>query len=515
MSQFRLLFILFLAALLAVQLNCPAQQAVRGTETFSQTCVKLLDHYSGDSDSLKQEAARFLTENMEGHGYVTYDLRDSTSQVIEFNVLDFENFEALETAFDSLEEIHGTLDFKRRDFIKDTSVVTAEFLIDHIDFAFKAWRTRPWAKDLTFDKFLEYVLPYRGSNEPLERWRQQMYDAYDSIMESMNNPTDPIEAAALINRDLMSWFRFDPRFYYHPTDQGLAEMKENRLGRCEDMTNLTIYAMRANGLAVTSDYTPYWANSGNNHAWNAIITPQGSVIPFMGAEANPGEYKLANKLAKAYRKTFSIRRDNPAFLVDYPDALPKYLSSKSYVDVTPDYTTVCDVTVHLREHYPDSVEFAYLCVFNSGEWKPIHWSKIRGDSTVFTDMGTDVAYLPALYLDEEVKAIDAPFILNTESQIQRLEPDTLTKSTLRLISTTRIKQEASTDGISRTHLITNRDYELYYWSEDWQSAGSSRAGDEALIFENIPSNCLYWLVEADSDREERIFTYENGTQIWW
>lgn len=37
------------------------------------------------------------------------------------------------------------------------------------------------------------------------------------------------------------------------------------------MTNLAIFAMRANGLAVTSDYTPFWADSSNNHAWNAIL----------------------------------------------------------------------------------------------------------------------------------------------------------------------------------------------------------------------------------------------------
>ena len=81
------------------------------------------------------------------------------------------------------------------------------------------------------------------------------------------------------------------------------------------MTNVTIYAMRANGLAVTSDYTPYWANSGNNHAWNAILTGEGKVVPFMGAEANPGEYRLANKLAKVYRKTWKHSKGSGHFCI--------------------------------------------------------------------------------------------------------------------------------------------------------------------------------------------------------
>ena len=83
-------------------------------------------------------------------------------------------------------------------------------------------------------------------------------------------------------------------------------MMETKLGRCEDMTNMTIFALRANGLPVTSDYTPHWANSGNNHAWNAILDKNDSVIIFMGGEANPGEYELGHKLAKVYRKSFSV-----------------------------------------------------------------------------------------------------------------------------------------------------------------------------------------------------------------
>jgi len=144
----------------------------------------------------------------------------------------------------------------------------------------------------------------------------------------MADPSDPIEAAVLINDDIKSWFKFDPRFYYHPTDQGLSEMLENGMGRCEDMTNITIYAMRANALGITSDYTPYWANSGNNHAWNAIVAPDGKVTPFMGAESNPGKYRLANKMAKTYRKTFSKQKNNLVFQKKKQEKVPGWLAGK-------------------------------------------------------------------------------------------------------------------------------------------------------------------------------------------
>jgi len=476
---------------------------------------KVLSHYSSKDDSLKLEAAYYLIANMEGHGYAIYDLIDSAGAKVDFNVLDYPDYDAMKAAVDTLESRHGELDFEKKEIIYDFNSITGDFLINHIDFAFVAWRQKPWSKDFSFDQFCEHILPYRGSNEPLESWRETFLEKYKDIAIKMAEPCDPIEATALINDDVKSWFKFDPRFYYHPTDQGLSEMLENKLGRCEDMTNLAIYAMRANGLAVTSDYTPYWANAGNNHAWNAVVTPDGRVIPFMGAESNPGKYRLTNKLAKVYRKTFGKQKDNLVFQERKQEKIPRWLSRKSNIDVTADYTDVCDVTVEFKREIPDSVDIAYLCVFNSGEWKPIHWGRIEDGSATFTDMGRDIAYLPVLYINEEIMPFGSPFILDIDGIVEELEPDDLNKISIQLTSTTRRKQEISTDGIAKTFLTVGQEYELFYWSDGWQTLGKSVAGDKPLVFDGIPAACLYWLVATDSDKEERIFTIEDDRQIWW
>jgi hypothetical protein len=476
---------------------------------------KVIAHYTSGDDSLKLEAAYYLIANMEGHGYVIYDLIDSAGAKVDFNVLDYLDYDALREAVDTLESRHGELDFEKKEMIYDFNTITADFLINQIDLAFEAWRQRPWSRDFSFDQFCEYILPYRGSNEPLEVWRETFLEKYNDISIKMTEQSDPIEAAALINDDVKSWFGFDPRFYYHPTDQGLSEMLENKLGRCEDMTNLAIYAMRANGLAVTSDYTPYWANAGNNHAWNAIVTPDGRVIPFMGAESNPGQYRLANKLGKVYRKTFSKQMENLVFQERKQEKIPRWLARKSYLDVTADYTDVSDVTLEFKKEVPDSVDIAYLCVFNSGEWKPIHWGRIKNGSATFTDMGKDIAYLPALYINEEIMPFGSPFILDIDGIIEELAPDDLNKISVQLASTTRRKQEISTDGILKTFLKAGQEYELFFWDDGWQTLGKSVAGDKPIMFDDVPAGGLYWLVVADSDKEERIFTMEDGRQVWW
>ena len=476
---------------------------------------KVLSHYVSLSDSIGLQAAYYLIANMEGHGFLTHALRDTLGAEIPFNALDYPDYETLVAAFDSLEARHGLLDFKKKEFVADLNAITADYLIDQIDYALKAWREKPWAQPLAFDQFCEYVLPYRGSEEPLESWREEFFEKYRDLEGRMADPSNPLEAARLINEDLKSWFHFDPRYYYHPTDQGLSEMLKACKGRCEDMTNLTIYALRANGLAVTSDYTPYWANSGNNHAWNAILTPGGKVIPFMGAEANPGEYRLANMLAKVYRKTFSRQKGNIAFQVGEPEKLPPYLGGKSFRDVTADYLPVADVSIRLKREVPDTLAFAYLCVFNSGEWKAIQWGRISEGVAVFPAMGLDVACLPALYLNEEIVPAGNPFILTADAVVQELLPLESKTLSISLTSTTRREQAVSTDSVGQTSLTPGKEYELFYWQGGWQSLGKSVAGDKPLLFENVPANCLYWLVAAESDREERIFTIRDGRQVWW
>ncbi|NQS97593.1 MAG: transglutaminase domain-containing protein [candidate division Zixibacteria bacterium] len=476
---------------------------------------KAISHYTSGDDSLKLQALFYLMTNIKEKCYVTYDLLDSAGTQIDFNVLDYPDFNTMKAYCDSLEAQQGELDFKKKEKIYDSQTITADFLIIQIDYAFRAWREKPWAKELSFDSFCEYVLPYRGSSEPLESWREYFWLKYEDIEDKMTDSSNPIEAVCIINDNIKSWFSFDSRFYYHPTDQGMTEMLENRMGRCEDMTNLTIYAMRANGLAVTSDYTPYWANTGNNHAWNAIVTPEGKVIPFMGAESNPGKYRLTNKLAKVYRKMFSEQKGNLAFQERKQEKMPGYISGKSYIDVTADYVDVCDVTIPLAIDVSDSANIAYLCVFNSGEWKAIHWGKISDGKVVFSDMGLDIAYLPALYIDEEIVPFANPFILHTDSSIQELQPKGDNTISARLISTTRRKQEISTDGIEKVFLTPGQEYELFYWQDGWQSFEKSAAGEEPLVFHNVPEGCLYWLVAEGSDKEERIFAIEDGNQVWW
>lgn len=60
-------------------------------------------------------------------------------------------------------------------------------------------------------------------------------------------------------------------------------------------------------------------------------------------------------------------------------------------------------------------------------------------------------------------------------------------------------------------------YELFYWDGGWNSLGKQTgdADTQELIYNEIPNNALLLLRNLTKGVEERIFTYEDGKQVWW
>jgi len=67
----------------------------------------------------------------------------------------------------------------------------------------------------------------------------------------------------------------------------------------------------------------------------------------------------------------------------------------------------------------------------------------------------------------------------------------------------------------KNHVIPGHLYELFYWDNEWKSLGEKIVTDKTLVYDSVPSNSLLFLKNHTEGREERIFTYENGEQVWW
>ncbi|MBE6291785.1 MAG: transglutaminase domain-containing protein [Bacteroidales bacterium] len=60
-------------------------------------------------------------------------------------------------------------------------------------------------------------------------------------------------------------------------------------------------------------------------------------------------------------------------------------------------------------------------------------------------------------------------------------------------------------------------YELYYWDgRRFASIARMEGNREGVLYvDNVPANALLLLRNHTKGKEERIFTYENGEQVWW
>ena len=475
---------------------------------------KVLTHFDAHRDMRRRTAARFLIANMPGHGYITTVLRNQQGDVVPYDPLAYENFKASQAALDVLEKEHGELEWDREAIKYDIEHMRADFLIGHISAAFDAWLASPEDRRVGFEAFLDFVLPYRGSQEPLHDWLTPLMARY-ARMEAELPPVEEEDAAArakrlyrLIGKDVHRRVRFNERYYLHPTDQGFHEMEESGQGRCEDITNMLTFAYRSLGLATAADYTPAWAHRDNNHAWNVLLDADGRGFDKGNAHA-----------AKVYRKTYALQRDNLAFqLPEGREAPNRFLASKTYIDVTDQYapTTHVVTTIAPAEESAREESIAYVCVFNGGEWVAIDWARVVSGKVEFRHLGRGICYLPAVHDGDRLLPAGAPFLVHKNGAVQRL---TGTGGGAELIATATSPRKVSPD----THAVTPKSYlkpgahyTLLRWGpQGWIELAGGVASEEAWRHPDLPADGLYWLVKKDSRKLERIFTIQDGLQRWW
>lgn len=479
-----------------------APELVRAMERAGQNRAQLqrvLDHFKDDQEPLKWRAAAFLITNMHEHGYIEYAFFDAHGNEIAYDALNYKNYGEALAAKDALEAEHGSINYAKKAFHADLETITADFLIENIDAAFTAWRSNPWAKDISFEIFCEYILPYRCTNEPLESWRPAVMERVSDVAATIDNPTDMASAYAAVQRRSESWIRFDELYYLHPTDQGYAEMCRTKAGRCEDMTTLYGYAFMAAALLSASDYTPWWAHRDNNHAWTVCLDTDGR-----------GRHPDGAPAAKVYRKTFARQPQSLGAVRLEHESVPAWLGRSHYIDVTDQYKPTTDVTIQLLNPPVENARFAYVCVFNGGEWRPIQWSWIKDNSATFAKLGRNLVYLPAYYRDEAVIPAAPPFILTDDGTTIDLNGGDATAALV-------IRTSKSPDEPGHPQrIVAAGHYELSYWSSGWQRAHSFAVSDETgPVTVDLPAGRLYWLTQTGSRRLERIFTITEGDARQW
>jgi len=558
MIQYRFILILFVFCLLFQ--NLYSQSGIEITLNHAgknrKELEKLIEHYRKVGDREKLQAAQLIVTNMNGlyindgpiiKKYEPFFLFLDSLHKQGIKIKERTSLQLIKPVEQKWNEVTHTFtpnDYSSIYEIQDATYLSSDLLIKHIDGVFNAWRNNEWSHSYSFNQFCEYILPYKVFNERAEAWMDYFSSKYSKTVATFAHCTNPVTVADSINKEVESWFKFGTLFYKYPFDMGLTRLLQSHFGTCNHMVTTAIYALRSVGVGCAVDHCTQYGNRSLGHTWVAIIDKDNQTVPVNGASMEWlgmgyvfGEQTLNVKLPKVLRKTFTPQSNSLALLKDTKESIYPLFEDSREMDVTAEYMPVSDIKLSIPHSLAQGLKYAYLCVFNNKDWVPVWWGKVVNDSVVFHDMGRDIMYLPMIYSGKELKPIGLPFCLSVDGVIKALSRYKGRAQSVILYNKYPPRLTANND--STNAILKSDSYELFYWDNKWVSLGEKTTanrqadidslgfdfkkklffehtnGREFLFYETVPVGTLFLLHDCSQGKEERIFTIENETQIWW
>jgi hypothetical protein len=421
-------FIVFVVACSGSRYSRELKQALHFAGSNRPELEKVLEHYK--NDALKRKAAEFLITNMPGH--FSYKYPELLQAYYD------ELYHAVDTAFDNEtnKQIIEQISEKHRNIrgifetVCDSHVITSDFLIDNIDRAFDVWQNGEWALHVSFDDFLEYILPYKGNQlQPLDNWREYAREMLKGDIDDLHYcdlyKNLAFQAATSVSKEIILLNRMEnpPGGVNAIPILDLRTIEQMPFGSCADHAFLALSVMRSKGIPVMEDFTPQWSFQASSHSWNILLNNTGKNVVFSAGSSNPGEpHKPYERMAKVFRRGYAINND--IFSIRRSEQfIPAAFRNFFIKDVTDEYMTADDVEIEIPRAFRRKYKYAYLAVFDNRNWIPIQYGKVKGSKVRFPKMGRGSMYLPVFYDETGVVPFSAPFYISPAGEIQAYQID--------------------------------------------------------------------------------------------
>ncbi|TGX81332.1 hypothetical protein E5358_10905 [Palleniella muris] len=111
-------------------------------------------------------------------------------------------------------------------------------------------------------------------------------------------------------------------------------------------------------------------------------------------------------------------------------------------------------------------------------------------------------------LNDMNNAFDGDYLTVTEAHV----PFSFGMDFGRTVNIDKLMFSPKTDA---NFIIPGNKYELLYYDMGWKTLGVKTASSNVMEYYDAPSGALYILRNRTTGNEERIFSYDNGQQIWW
>ncbi|MBD3589314.1 transglutaminase domain-containing protein [Bacteroides sp. GM023] len=354
---------------------------------------KVLYCYQKNStDSLKYRAACFLIENMPFYTYSDGEQLDNYKSY--YIWLKKSRGKTPQQVADSVKNVYGAINEleKRCDIME----IDSAYLCHNIDWAFKVWQEQPWGKNISFETFCEYLLPYRIGDEPLTYWREIYYEKYNSLLDSLRmsdslDIEDPVVAANYLISKLP-----DKSYYYtsvtpYPFGHIGPEYVQYLSGTCREVTDFAMYLFRALGIPCAIDFVPVRSYINAGHFWLTTWNKDGEEymtdFPQKLRPVRKNWWYRWDDSSKVYRYTFSVNGELYEQIAKYGEDIYPFWSLPKFMDVTHEYgyNFKKELVIPLEKQYKTkrSGKIAYLCVSDRDRWTPVDWTEYNAGCLSF------------------------------------------------------------------------------------------------------------------------------------
>ena len=405
-----------------------------------QELETVLNHYrETDPNPEKLRAAEFLIENMPAHysyaGKEIYQYYDYAARILADTTL------APEQQRDSLLAI---TDQKYRDLpnhtVPDAQVIKADFLIKNIDTSYDKWVNCDWASQVTFDEYLEWMLPYKAIElQELDAWRDTLLAHFG---EGLKNPikNDVEYNTTLATADMIRNEALNKLHRYGLyTRAGLPLLSAYLLprqtyGDIPDYALTAVLAFRAAGIPAVLDETPVGSRGTAATKWYVIMSDRGEELT--------SEWDLATMIGgaffpyergpKVYRNTYAINPERMKYRQHSKFQYPFELGKK---DVTSQYFLTSDIVIPIEKGIRKLLKdkYVYIAAAVRSEEKPwqiVDLGIMKHGKAMFHDMGREVLYQIQGFDGNGLIPISEPFILHKDRSIEYVSADTLNSRNL-------------------------------------------------------------------------------------
>ena len=394
-----------------------------------------LRHYMfEDPNPEKLAAAQFLIENMPGHYsyssseiYSYYAYADSI--LADTSLTPEQQRDSLLAKTDSR--------FVAMPFLKtrDIEIVKADYLIDNIDKSYAQWTTCPWASHLSFEDYLEWLLPYKAAEyQELDAWRDTMLAHFGTCLEH------PVKNDVEYNTTLGVAEMIRNEAYHALNRHGLytraglplltAHLQVSQtFGDIPDYALTAVLAFRAAGVPAVLDETPVGSRYTAATKWYVILSDRGEELT--------SEWDLATMIGggffpdergpKVYRNTYVINKERLDYLRYAKFCYPFELGKK---DVTSKYFLTSDLEIPIDMVPRIKLNDMYVLIASAvrddiNPWRIVDFGTMKRGKACFHDMGREVLYRVMGYDGNRLIHISDPFILHKDGSLEYINADTI------------------------------------------------------------------------------------------